>query len=308
MSRYLSHPAIRQKLLVVDDQRLTVQIIQEIFRASCDVLTAQNGEQALQLCQNEHPDLVLLDVIMPGISGHEVCRRLKADEATRDIPVIFLTGQSDSEDEAQGFELGAVDFISKPIHPVIVRARVETHLALKQQRDILQSLALLDGLTGVANRRKYEADFVMHWRHCMRVKMPLSLIMLDVDHFKKYNDHYGHQEGDDCLKSLAHCLKLAIKRPHDLLARYGGEEFVVLLPDTNSSGAGHVAEKMLAAVESLQISHVNTESGVISISLGVATITPDADSSTRDLMEAADAQLYKAKNAGRARVCVIELD
>lgn len=308
MRRDFLYPEVRSKLLVVDDQRLTIAIIEEIFRTNCDVLVAQNGEQALQLCQNEHPDLVLLDVIMPGISGHEVCRRLKADEATRDIPIIFLTGQSDAEDEVLGFDLGAVDFISKPIHPVIVKARVETHLALKQQRDILQSLALLDGLTGVPNRRKYEEDLFASWRHCMRVKVPLSLILLDVDHFKKYNDHYGHQAGDECLKFLAHCLKSALKRPLDLLARYGGEEFVVLLPDTNASGARYIASTLLASVDSLQINHSASESGVVSISLGLATITPDADSSSRDLMEAADAQLYKAKNAGRARVCSIDLD
>lgn len=308
MSRYLPFPEVRPKLLVVDDQRLTIAIIDEIFRNDCDVLVAQNGEQALQLCQSEHPDLVLLDVIMPGISGHDVCRRLKADEATKDIPIIFLTGQSDIEDEVLGFELGAVDFISKPIHPVVVKARVETHLALKQQRDILQSLALLDGLTGVANRRKYEEDLLTSWRYCLRVKMPLSLIMLDVDHFKKYNDHYGHQAGDECLKAVAHCLNSGLKRPLDLLARYGGEEFVVLLPDTNASGASYIASMLLASVDSLRINHSASEFGVVSISLGLATITPDADSSSRELMEAADAQLYKAKNTGRARVCSIALD
>ncbi|WP_256597426.1 diguanylate cyclase [Pseudomonas sp. 31-12] len=191
---------------------------------------------------------------MEGMDGHEVCRRLKADSATQGIPIIFITAQQQESDEVLGLELGTVDLISKPINTTIVRARVRTHLTLKLQSDLLRSMALMDGLTGVANRRKFNEDILADWRLCFREQKPLSLILVDVDYFKRYNDRYGHQAGDDCLRSVAQTLSETVRRPYDLVARYGGEEFACVLPNTVLSDAVEIAERMQERVRTLGIS------------------------------------------------------
>ncbi|MFZ2321796.1 MAG: diguanylate cyclase [Pseudomonas sp.] len=308
MQTWLAHFKVRPKLLVVDDQRINILVLNELFREDCDVFMATSGEQALQVCRAQLPDLVLLDVQMDGIDGYEVCRRLKADAESRNIPVIFITAQGGEADEVRGLQLGAVDFIAKPINPVIVRARVQTHLTLKLQSDILRSMALLDGLTGVANRRKFDEQLLRDWRQSQREQTSLSLILVDVDHFKRYNDHYGHQAGDAALQAVARVLTSTLRRPHDLLARYGGEEFVGVLPNTGLSEAVKLAERMQAGVRALNLEHSGSpEAQVVTISLGVATVVARSDLAPQALVEAADQQLYAAKQAGRARVCAAAL-
>lgn len=304
METWLPHSFNRPKLLIVDDQPTNIRVLHELFRQDCDVFMATSGEQAISVCQTQLPDLILLDVVMEGMDGHEVCRRLKADPATQGIPIIFITAQQQESDEVLGLELGAVDFITKPINTTIVRARVRTHLTLKLQSDLLRSMALMDGLTGVANRRKFNEDILAAWRLCLREQKPLSLILVDVDYFKRYNDRYGHQAGDDCLKSVAQTLSETVRRPYDLVARYGGEEFTCVLPNTVLSGAVEIAERMQERVRTLGIEHSASDvDRVVTISLGVATLTPTRDLEFQALIEAADKQLYEAKNAGRARVC-----
>lgn len=308
MQTWLAHFKVRPKLLVVDDQRINILVLNELFREDCDVFMATSGEQALQVCRAQLPDLVLLDVQMDGIDGYEVYRRLKADAESRNIPVIFITAQGGEADEVRGLQLGAVDFIAKPINPVIVRARVQTHLTLKLQSDILRSMALLDGLTGVANRRKFDEQLLRDWRQSQREQTSLSLILVDVDHFKRYNDHYGHQAGDAALQAVARVLTSTLRRPHDLLARYGGEEFVGVLPNTGLSEAVKLAERMQAGVRALNLEHSGSpEAQVVTISLGVATVVARSDLAPQALVEAADQQLYAAKQAGRARVCAAAL-
>lgn len=308
MQTWLAHFKVRPKLLVVDDQRINILVLNELFREDCDVFMATSGEQALQVCRAQLPDLVLLDVQMDGIDGYEVCRRLKADAESRNIPVIFITAQGGEADEVRGLQLGAVDFIAKPINPVIVRARVQTHLTLKLQSDILRSMALLDGLTGVANRRKFDEQLLRDWRQSQREQTSLSLILVDVDHFKRYNYHYGHQAGDAALQAVARVLTSTLRRPHDLLARYGGEEFVGVLPNTGLSEAVKLAERMQAGVRALNLEHSGSpEAQVVTISLGVATVVARSDLAPQALVEAADQQLYAAKQAGRARVCAAAL-
>ncbi|MDP3439897.1 MAG: diguanylate cyclase, partial [Azonexus sp.] len=244
----------RPRLLVVDDQPINIQTLYQIFHADHEVFVATGGAQALAFCRdNPPPDLILLDVVMPDMDGIEVCRRLNADPALADIPVIFITACSEPADETGALEAGGVDFIAKPVNPAVVRARVKTHLTLKAQADLLRSLVFVDGLTGVANRRRFDETLQIEWRRCRRSDAPLTLLMIDIDHFKRYNDHYGHQTGDACLQKIAATLKACLKRAHDLVARYGGEEFVAILPATDLPGAYAIAERMRKAVEALNI-------------------------------------------------------
>jgi diguanylate cyclase (GGDEF)-like protein len=304
LQSWLLHANRRPKLLIADDQPVNIRVLYELFRHECDVFMATTGAQAVQIAQAESPDLILLDVVMDDLDGHEVCRRLKADPLTSDVPVIFITAQDREDDEVQALELGAVDFLSKPINPVITRARVRTHLTLKLQGDLLRANALLDGLTGVANRRKFDEDLYADWRHCAREGASLALLLVDVDYFKRFNDQYGHQAGDACLKAIAKALVQSLRRPYDKVARYGGEEFACLLPNTDLLGAQSIAQRMVDQVRALAIEHL--PSGVdpnVSISVGVAALDAAAEhASPADLLKAADLALYEAKRAGRARI------
>jgi diguanylate cyclase (GGDEF)-like protein len=298
----------RPRILVVDDQIINIHIVHELFKDEYDVIMAINGEQAIIQCESQNPDIILLDVVMDGMSGHEVCRQLKAKSITQSIPIIFLTSQHNEEDEALGFELGAVDFITKPINKTVVRARIRTHLTLKLQTDWLKSIALIDGLTGVANRRRYDEYLQTQWSQCARDNQPLSILMIDVDYFKRYNDCYGHQKGDEALQQIAQKINSVLRRPSDLVARYGGEEFVCLLPNTNAVGAKKIADQVLNAIRDLNIEHIL--SGVedrVTVSIGVSTQIAAANFSAIELNQAADKQLYESKKLGRARVTAIEL-
>ena len=293
----------KPKLLIVDDQAVNIRVVHELFRNDFEIYMATSGEQALEKAHTLLPDLILLDVVMPGMSGHEVCQQLKADTLLAEIPIIFVTAHYDEADEVRGFELGAVDFIHKPINPTITRARVHNQLLIKQQRDQLRSIALMDGLTGIANRRKFESHLTTHWLQCSREKTPLSLFMIDVDYFKKYNDYYGHQEGDNCLKKIAQTIDTSLVRPCDLAARFGGEEFVCLLPKTEASGAMTVAQKVEQAIRALNIAHAQSDvASHVTVSIGIATITPQQNSDSQQLIAAADQQLYNAKKNGRNQI------
>ncbi|AOZ49525.1 diguanylate cyclase domain-containing protein [Chromobacterium vaccinii] len=293
----------RPRILVVDDQTTNILLIRELFKDECEVFMALDGEQAIAQCLSLKPDLILLDLVMPGIDGFEVCRRLKTDPHTRSVPIIFVSAQREEADEVRSFELGGVDYIVKPVNRTILRARVQTHLALKFQTDLLSSIALQDGLTGVANRRKFDEALQSDWLQCARQQQPVSLLMLDVDHFKRFNDHYGHQAGDDCLRRVAQAIRLSLRRPRDLAARYGGEEFACLLPETALDGAARLAEEILQAIRALDIAHETSDAGpAVTASIGVAAIVPDGSTPPQTLIEAADRQLYQAKRAGRARV------
>ena len=293
----------KPKLLIVDDQAINVQVLFSTFSGDFQVFMATSGAKALEACAKQLPDLVLLDVMMPEMDGYEVCRRLKADPLTAGIPVIFVTAHNDDASEEQGLDVGAVDFISKPINIKIVRARVRTHVTLKLQSDLLRSLAFVDGLTGVRNRRYFDEQLAIEVPRAQRNKQPLSLILLDVDFFKRYNDHYGHQAGDDCLRQLANTFQGCLKRPADLVARYGGEEFVCLLPDTNAQGALRVAESLRLAVMACEIPHAeSTAHTCVTVSLGLATLSPEQPVAAAELLKQADQRLYLAKAQGRNRV------
>jgi diguanylate cyclase (GGDEF)-like protein len=304
LQSWLLHANRRPKLLIADDQPVNIRVLYELFRHDCDVFMATSGAQAVQVAQAELPDLILLDVVMDDLDGHDVCRLLKSDPLTSDVPVIFITSQDLEDDEVKAFELGAVDFLSKPINPVVTKARVRTHLTLKLQGDLLRANALLDGLTGVSNRRKFDEDLNADWRQCAREGAPLSLLMVDVDYFKRYNDQYGHQAGDACLKAVAKALGQSLRRPYDKVARYGGEEFACLLPKTDLAGAEIIAQRMIDEVRALAIEHLLSDAGpLVTISVGVAALEASNDAaSPAVLVKAADDALYEAKRAGRARL------
>jgi diguanylate cyclase (GGDEF)-like protein len=303
LQSWLLHANRRPKLLIADDQPVNIRVLYELFRHECDIFMATSGAQAVQVSQAEVPDLILLDVVMDDLDGHEVCRMLKGNPLTSNVPVIFITSQDREDDEVKALELGAVDFLSKPIKPIVTQARVRTHLTLKLQGDLLRANALLDGLTGVSNRRKFDEDLQADWRQCIREGASLSVLMIDVDYFKRFNDQYGHQAGDACLKAIAKALAQALRRPYDKLARYGGEEFACLLPKTDSAGAQFIAQRMIDNVRALAIEHL--PSGIdpnVTISVGVATLFSSCDGeSPATLLKAADAALYEAKRNGRAR-------
>ncbi len=298
----------RPRILAIDDKPENLYTLGVALSTDFDLQIATSGAMGLALAMEFQPDLILLDLMMPEMDGYETCRRLKADPLTRDIPVIFITARDSPLDEAYGLESGAVDFVTKPINPVVLRARLRTQLTLKRQSELLRSLAFIDGLTGIANRRRFDENLESEWRGCRRTRTPLSLVMIDIDQFKQFNDAYGHQAGDTCLQSVASVLKAGVGRSHDIVARYGGEEFVCLMPGADQAGAMIKAEALRLAVQALGIAHKgSTVAPVVTISLGVATAIPSAELTPERLLTAADASLYEAKRTGRNRTCCSEI-
>lgn len=295
----------RPLILVVDDTPTNIQVLAEALRTDYRVRVAGSGKAAFDIIAKlGAPDLILLDVMMPDMDGYEVCRRLKQQPETRNIPVIFVTAKSDVVDEELGLRLGAVDYIIKPFHLPIVMARVRNHISLKMKTDLLESQAMLDGLTSIPNRRRFDEALENEWKRAHRSGLPLSLIMLDIDFFKRYNDNYGHGAGDECLKKVAASLAGAIDRPSDLVARYGGEEFVALLPETEAEGTRNIAEHIRSAVESLGLPHQYSDvSGNVTVSVGYACLIPGTEGGQTELLRLADEKLYAAKESGRNRVC-----
>jgi diguanylate cyclase (GGDEF)-like protein len=293
---------IKGKLLMVDDDPVCLKSLIKIFGQDHEVTVATTGREGLALAEEGH-DLVLLDLHLPDMSGFNALEMMKADDSMAATPVIFITANQDAETEEIGITLGAVDFVTKPFSPAVLRARVRTHLDLKKKTDALKALAMQDGLTGVANRRRFDEVLAQEWRRAKRDRAPLSLLMIDIDHFKAVNDTHGHQTGDDTLRFVAGVLGKQIHRPADLLARYGGEEFVILLHNTDAAGAVDVAEKMRNAIErTFQEPDSRGLPRGVTISVGCATVVPAGEQEPRVLVRAADDCLYIAKRNGRNRV------
>ncbi len=291
-------------VLIVDDDRLNRAALAELLQGECRVVLAKDGSSALQRITEESVvSLILLDVSMPGMDGYEVLRRLRADSRTADISVIFITGQTDEQDEERGLLLGAADYVSKPIRPAIVRVRIRNHLKLAMQRQELERLSERDGLTGVANRRHFDKAYDMTCRHAIRAGEPFGLAMIDIDHFKQYNDHYGHGAGDEALRKVSQILESFSRRPYDVLARYGGEEFVLLMPGV--SDFERMLEQMRHEVMRLNIEHESSDAfKMVTISCGGIVVTTTAlAEDPKALLQHADTLLYKAKREGRN--CVV---
>lgn len=307
-----------QTILIVDDTPENIHILLETLRQGHKILAATTGEQALRTAKSDHPpDLIILDILMPGMDGYEVCKRLKEDGQTRDIPILFISALGETTDKVRAFRSGGVDYITKPFQTEEVLARVETHLALRRMQKELQEvnnelekanfelerLANLDGLTQIPNRRHFDSVLGNEWKRMTREKDPVSLIMCDIDYFKRYNDTYGHIAGDECLKKVAQSVCCMLKRPADLVARYGGEEFAVLLPKTTPDGALAVANEILSGIRDLKIEHISSDiSPFVTMSVGVGGMVPETDIRPEALVERTDKALYRAKANGRNRI------
>lgn len=293
-----------QTVLVVDDEKHNRNLLADLLKDDCRVILAKNGEQALQRAREQRPDLILLDVLMPDMDGYQVIQALKQDDDTRRIPVIFVSALDSPANEERGLDLGAVDYIAKPFHPSIARIRVRNHLLAVHQRQLLEQMAMIDAVTELPNRHRYNEVMQSEWRRCNRNHVQLSLAIFDIDHFKNYNDHLGHANGDVVLKQIAQKLAEFVRRPGDLAARYGGEEFVVVLPGTDAEAALHHAQEICTAVEAMQIPHPASATGkYVTVSVGGATRIPDQDGlDMPQLFAAADAALYRAKSQGKNRV------
>jgi diguanylate cyclase (GGDEF)-like protein len=312
-------------ILLVDDDPGSIQLMGRILSGVANLRFATSGEDALRLAGMFVPDLMLLDTEMPGLSGFETCRAVKADPALAEVPIIFVTSHNEPELEVSGFELGAADFIAKPVSAPLLLARVKTQLRVKHMSDELRRLATIDVLTGVANRRRFDEALEAEWQRRLRTGDPLSMLMIDVDHFKLFNDRYGHPAGDACLRSVAQALRGTSSRPADLVARYGGEEFAILLPQTACDGAEHVTHCVLGAIEALAIGHEGSSTARhVTVSVGIGCYAEDAGDSPPpdqsrngqnvrrhrfplDLVKAADGALYAAKNSGRAQARLLDV-
>ena len=296
-------------ILLVDDDPTVIGVLGTILQEFGRLRFATSGQDALRMARQSVPDLILLDIEMPGMSGFEVCAAMKEMPLLMDVPIIFITSHEDDEHEVTGLALGAADFITKPPRAPQVVARVRMHLRMKQMADALRNAAYQDGLTQIANRRQFEETLHREWLRAQRAGSPTALLMIDMDAFKKYNDHYGHPAGDRCLQAVAQAIQQAVHRPADLAARYGGEEFAVLLPETDSCGARFLALHLLQAVAALRLPHAGSPvADHVTLSIGVSAFEEGAGApgsagldqpTVASLLAAADQALYAAKEGGR---------
>ncbi|MCY7276145.1 MAG: PleD family two-component system response regulator [Phormidesmis sp. CAN_BIN44] len=299
-------------ILIADDDKATrMGLRQAMEQEGYQVVEARDGESCIAIFSRLRPDIVLLDAIMPIIDGFACCARIQQLQGTTPTPVLIITGLEDQDSVDQAFAAGAVDYITKPVHWAVLRQRVRRliqqvrlYQQLEQANFELQRLATVDSLTQVANRRRFDEYLDNEWQRMMREQLPLSLILCDIDCFKSYNDTYGHQAGDDCLRQVAQIIQRAAKRAIDLPARYGGEEFAVILPNTEQAGAIQVAHDIRVGIKGLEIAHVNSKvTAIVTVSLGVVTTIPSQGNSSEKLIMAADKALYKSKAEGRDRYC-----
>ncbi len=301
-------------ILIVDDVPNNLKLLRVVLSSLYRLTFATNGIEALERVKHSQPDLILLDIMMPKMDGLQVCQKLKESADTSHIPIIFLSANDDVDTIVEGFKIGGIDYISKPFHKEELLIRLQTHLQiislqrklnetinqLEEYNQYLEKISHQDGLTEIANRRYFDNRLQQEWRRLQREENPLSLILIDIDYFKQYNDYFGHLEGDECLKQVAKALRETVKRPMDLVARYGGEEFAVILPNTENSGAIQVAQQIQKAIYDLEITqNPNCLFSHVTVSLGIATTIPDDNQPISFLISQADSALYQSKNNGR---------
>ena len=291
-----------EKVLIVDDSSVQAARLKAILEDEYKITIAQTAEEGLRLVRAEEYSLILLDVVMPGMDGFMLLKKLQEEVITQSVPVILITSLSDTRNEYKGLTLGAVDYISKPFHPLIVKARVNTHIKLYKYRKQVERQSQIDQLTGIANRRQHDHYSAVKWKEAIRLQVPFSICMMDIDHFKVYNDTFGHPAGDKALASVARVISSHLQRSTDFVARYGGEEFVgIVLGGTSEKMFAHL-KKARKAVEDLRVPHDPSVAQWVTVSVGGVTVVPPADSSYAFYLKIADAMLYDAKKRGRNQV------
>ncbi len=291
-----------EKILVVDDSAVQAAQLKEILDDAYDITTAHTAEDGLRLASSEAFSLILLDVVMPGMDGFTLLKRLQEEIVTQSVPVILITSLSDVTHEQRGLIMGAVDYITKPFNAAIVKARVNTHVKLYRYRRQAEQQSMTDQLTGIANRRRYESYSRKKWKEAIRLGAPFSIFMFDIDRFKVYNDTFGHPAGDKVITTVAQTAASHLQRSTDFFARYGGEEFVAFsLGDSAEQIFGHL-KKIRQAVEDLHIPHDPSVAQWVTVSIGGVTLIPKADSSFDSYLKIADTMLYDAKKHGRNQV------
>ena len=298
----------RSTLLLVEADARQIATLQSMFSSKYNVEVANDGKQAANIAFDLDIDLILCAVACATISGPELCTLLKNNPITRHVPIILLTDKASSEEEHMCLELGAIDYISRDVNPAILNLRVRNHMVLVEHQKLLEYVSSTDGLTGLANRMQLDTTLNRVWHAAIRAGHSIGLLMIDIDHFKYYNDEFGHIQGDECLKQVASAIAKSQCREEDFAARYGGEEFVLLLPYTTLQGARKVARQLLKTVRQLNIPAAKqSETDRVTVSIGVAAVSPKFDPlqniSPMELIKQADTQLFKAKRAGRDRMC-----
>ncbi|WMJ84168.1 diguanylate cyclase [Oscillospiraceae bacterium LTW-04] len=294
---------VKYRILVVEDSLLNQHVIHNILQHKYTLAMALTAKEALEIVPRFHPHLILLDLILPDANGFQVLETLKNMEQSRNIPVIIITGMDDEASEERGLMLGAVDYIKKPFKHGIVGARVNTQIHIIKQMQMIERLGMLDGLTEISNRRAFDIQLQHVWNRALKETTDLSMLMLDIDNFKLYNDTYGHPQGDLILQSIAKVLKTETKNSSAMVFRYGGEEFSVILPTDGLAGAVHVAERIRHSVEETKVRSLFSDVVTsVTVSIGVASKKPSNANLIYDLIERADQKLYQAKHDGRNRV------
>ena len=293
-------------VLIVDDENSNILALTHILSPEYVVFAAKNGQNAIKAAEKHHPDVILLDIIMPQMNGYEVLAELKKSEVTRGIPVVFISGLSSAADEEKGLSLGAVDYISKPFSPAIVKLRVRNQIRMINQLRTIERLSMVDQLTDLPNRRSFDARLSMEWSRAQRELEQISILLIDIDKFKVYNDTYGHQQGDVALQAVARAFGATLHRPGDFAARWGGEEFIVLLPNTDADGAIDVAERIRLYIEAMLIPDVQGEMTKVTVSIGVNSSSDVQNDTIIRFIAGADEALYKGKQTGRNRVMLCE--
>lgn len=290
-------------ILIVDDEVINLNILADAFKEHYHLLVTKSGAQGLVRAMNHDVDLVLLDIMLPDMDGYEVCKRLKENEKTRHIPVIFITTKTEGTDEEIGLQAGAVDYIGKPFYLPMVRARVETHIALKQKSDLLEKVASLDGVTCLANRRRFDEYYTIEYKRALRDGSALSIAMVDIDYFKPYNDNYGYAAGDKILKMVGELLSQMAECSSDMVARYGGDDFLLVMPNTSAETAANYCRSLVEKMNEKQWRHLYSPiSQHLSFSIGGTTFTNEYDLEQVEVFEKMEQALFKAKNDGRNRV------
>ena len=294
--------APRQKILLLDRNREDIRAFIEQMGHYDIVVVETLAALEESVSGDSHADLVVLDTEVLGNDWGKTCRRLRMTSEFRELPMVLAASGADIEIEAMAFQAGASELLRKPFHPVVMKARLGKQLEMTRSRKVLENMARIDCLTKIPNRRQFDLSLQSEWQRCQRSGAPLSLLMIDIDFFKNFNDHYGHDRGDDCLRGVADLLTAALQRPDDMLARYGGEEFAVILAATDNDGAAFMAERCRAQVAHARIPHRFSGAGdTVTVSVGHGTIYPADDIPPEQLIKIADQALYEAKAMGRNR-------